>query len=211
MRIFYRPASDCCVSRIFDPFPNLLSMIGISVNRAVDRINSIIWSALHKKLESIGSFHDRIRSFRNRAKPATGANGRRCFRWLAFCLPGVLGLILVVQTCALPIPLAFLLISADADPMTMGCSKKTCCTPLCYLDKNGVHHCVHMHDESCARNLSTHDSDSVPILYSTAVVISGILECLPGFHQTGWILETPVLAETRDPGAPSPPPKQPPV
>jgi hypothetical protein len=131
----------------------------------------------------------------------------RLSHWQASFLSGLISLILVVQTCALPIPLAFLLISGDATPMNQGCSRKTCCTALCYLDKHGVHHCVHMHDESCNRGMSNHETDKIPILYSTAVTTPETLRLFPDFHPEGWITTAPDSAETHDPGTPAPPPK----
>ena len=123
-----------------------------------------------------------------------------------------LSLMLVVQTCALPIPLAFLLISADAEAMTKGCETETCCTPLCYLDKNGVHHCVHRpdaghHEDSCKCGVSTHDLSADPILHSTPGTLPRIEPLSPVLIRDGWISRTPVLAENHDPATPSPPPK----
>jgi hypothetical protein len=91
--------------------------------------------------------------------------------------------------------------------MNKGCSKKTCCTPLCYLDKNGVHHCVHMHDESCNRGMSNHETDKIPILYSTAVTTPDTLQLFPAFHPDGWVTMDLESAETHDPVTPAPPPK----
>jgi len=116
-------------------------------------------------------------------------------------------LVLVFQTCALPIPLAFLLISPNAKPMTAGCSQKTCCTALCYLDKKGIHHCVHMHDESCENNLSSHGVDPLPIIYSTAGTLDPVEHLFPVFDSNRFILQTKILAESNNPGIPSPPPK----
>ncbi len=39
--------------------------------------------------------------------------------------------------------------------MTKGCLKGSCCTSKCYLDKNGVHHCVHKSGDSCDCGLSS--------------------------------------------------------
>jgi len=114
---------------------------------------------------------------------------------------------LVFQTCALPIPLAFLLISPDAEAMTAGCSRKTCCTALCYLDKKGVHHCVHMHDESWENNVSSHAVDPLPIIYSTAVTFDPSEPLLPVLDFDSFMLPEKILAESNNPGIPSPPPK----
>ncbi len=134
-------------------------------------------------------------------------SGNALSRPLRLFASWTLCLLLVVQTCALPIPLAFLLISPDAEAMTAGCSKKTCCTALCYLDKKGVHHCVHMHDESCENNLSSHAVDPLPIIYSTAVTFDPVELFFPIFDLDSFILQTKILAESHKPAIPSPPPK----
>lgn len=128
-------------------------------------------------------------------------------------LSWLLSLILVVQTCALPIPLAFLLISPEAEAMTRGCAKKTCCTALCYLDKNGVHHCVHLqnehrhHADSCECGVAIHDQAVNLILHSTPGTIPETERPSLFLVQNGWISQTPVFAETHDPATPSPPPR----
>jgi hypothetical protein len=39
--------------------------------------------------------------------------------------------------------------------MTVGCAEASCCTSRCYLDENGVHHCVPNEGESCECGLSS--------------------------------------------------------
>jgi hypothetical protein len=133
-------------------------------------------------------------------------------RLSAYLVSSILSLVLAVQTCALPIPLAFLLISADAKSVTEGCEKETCCTALCYLDKDGVHHCVHLqnehkHGDSCKCEISTDDVDVNLILHYTPGTLPE-LEQPPSFLiPDGWISQRPVLAESHNPATPSPPPK----
>lgn len=39
--------------------------------------------------------------------------------------------------------------------MTVGCSEASCCTSRCYLDEDGVHHCVPAAGKSCGCGLSS--------------------------------------------------------
>jgi hypothetical protein len=119
----------------------------------------------------------------------------------------LLSLIIAVQTCTLPLPIVFLFVDASAKAMTEGCETKTCCTALCYLDKNGIHHCVHKHDESCGCDSLTHDSHISLILLSTIAVLPRLDKVCPTFLQTGWIHQTEDRIAAYNPATPSPPPK----
>ena len=44
--------------------------------------------------------------------------------------------------------------------MTVGCAEASCCTSRCYLDENGVHHCVPIEGESCECGLSSKSKSS---------------------------------------------------
>jgi hypothetical protein len=59
-----------------------------------------------------------------------------------------------------------------AGSMNVGCVKATCCTDKCYLDDNGVHHCVHDSGESCDCGLSSSSKtpDSVLIIEAATLV-----------------------------------------
>lgn len=113
----------------------------------------------------------------------------------------------MVQTCALPIPLAFLLVRADAGPVTEGCSKKTCCTSLCYVDKHGVHHCVHKHNESCGCRVSGDDVSNDTALLNPAVTAPETENLTPMLRQTGWVFRHVETVRVPDAAVPSPPPK----
>ncbi len=56
--------------------------------------------------------------------------------------------------------------AADPHAMTVGCAEASCCTARCYLDENGVHHCVPNEGASCDCGLSSKEaaSRSVPAL-----------------------------------------------
>jgi hypothetical protein len=119
----------------------------------------------------------------------------------------VLSLILLVQTCALPIPVAFLFISANAAAVTEGCETKTCCTALCYVDEHGVHHCVHKHSESCARGESSDEPDVNPVLLTTLATVPDIEYLVPSLDPIGWTFREADLKTERYPTKPTPPPK----
>ena len=118
----------------------------------------------------------------------------------------LLSLILIIQPCTLPIPLAFLLINPEAKAMTKGCDEKTCCTALCYVDKHGVHHCVHKHHDSCGCD-SLKNADLGPMLHNTPGTLPDIALLLPVLLPNGWISPIPDNTAGYKPETPSPPPK----
>ncbi|NLV31237.1 MAG: hypothetical protein GXY47_08780 [Acidobacteria bacterium] len=121
--------------------------------------------------------------------------------------PLLLGLMLLVETCALPIPAAFLLISADAAAVTDGCDTGSCCTALCYVDGHGVHHCVHKHGAGCGHGAEPEPSDSVSVLLMTLAVCPEAQPPLPGLESAGVVSRVRVLRASHDPAIPIPPPK----
>jgi hypothetical protein len=56
--------------------------------------------------------------------------------------------------------------AAEPDAMTVGCGEATCCSSRCYLDKDGVHHCVPRKNASCSCGLSSQERESgtLPLL-----------------------------------------------
>jgi hypothetical protein len=140
-------------------------------------------------------------------KPAVQIRARRPFLWPIRLLASLLNLALLVTTCSLPIPVAFLLVSADAAAVTEGCETKICCTALCYVDGNGVHHCVHKHSNSCKRGTSARESNINPILLTTLVTAPDSEEFMPALDPTGWILLQPEFQATQYPATLVPPPK----
>jgi hypothetical protein len=136
----------------------------------------------------------------------THPTGLPCLRQ-APLLSFLLSLTLLVQTSALPIPAAFLFISANAAAVTEGCDTKTCCTALCYVDEEGVHHCVHKHSDSCAGRTSDDGSDVNPVLLATLATAPETECLLPPLDPTGLVFHRSELETTRYPTKPSPPPK----
>ena len=128
--------------------------------------------------------------------------------WSAPFLSFLLSLTLLVQTCALPIPVAFLFISANAAAVTQGCETKTCCTALCYVDEHGVHHCVHKHRDSCTGRISADESDANPVLVTTLATEPETEYLLPSIDPIGWVFHKSEIETTHYPTKPSPPPKE---
>jgi hypothetical protein len=115
--------------------------------------------------------------------------------------------ILAAQTGALPIPVAFLLISKDALAVTAGCETKTCCTALCYVDKDGIHHCVHKHSDACASGSTTNESGLNTVLLTTLATAPDAGHLIPALHQIGWVFQRPELRTAFYPVKLPPPPK----
>ena len=120
------------------------------------------------------------------------------------CLYAIL---LFVQASALPMHLGFFLLPHHAKAMTEGCEKVTCCTALCYLDKHGIHHCVHLPGDSCGCGMSADECQVNPVLLSALVTLPAIEDWLPAFIPAGWIHSALHYFSSRMPDTPSPPPK----
>jgi hypothetical protein len=99
-----------------------------------------------------------------------------------------LDFILFFQAGALPVHLGFLLLPPNAKAVTQGCKKKTCCMALCYVDRHGIHHCVHRLGESCECGISSHDLDANPIFLSTVVTFPDCEGLLPDLIPNGWMV-----------------------
>ncbi len=113
------------------------------------------------------------------------------------------------QTAALPVHVGLMLLPPNTAAMTHGCDKGTCCTPLCFLDKRGVHHCVHMSaEDSCSCALSQEDCTVNPIFMSAIVILPRNMSLIPNFVPARWIFPVPNLYAGRDPATPTLPPKQ---
>jgi hypothetical protein len=119
----------------------------------------------------------------------------------------MLSLIIALHTCALPVPLVFLFVDAKAKAMTRGCVKGTCCTPLCYVDKHGVHHCVHMDDDSCNCGFSNNEVNIDPTWFLTFGIPPADKQELPALIPGEWIAQKSLLTANYEPAPPSPPPK----
>jgi hypothetical protein len=141
----------------------------------------------------------------SRPKPAQ-LGGRR-WKPPAPILALICAIILFSQAIALPVHIGLLLLPAHTAAMTHGCEKGTCCTPLCYLDKHGVHHCVHMSGDSCECGISTDDCTVNPIFLSAIVTIPNIDNLHPNSIPVPWIPPGQALLGGRETATPSPPPK----
>ncbi len=126
----------------------------------------------------------------------------------ALFMTWLLCILLLAQTSALPTYLGLFLLHGDAHPVTEGCKKGTCCTPLCYVDKYGSHHCVHKpNSDSCDCGMSANDEGANPTLPSTVVTLPATANLFPTFIPVGWVFQIPHLMTTHIPATPSPPPK----
>lgn len=119
----------------------------------------------------------------------------------------LLSMALLLQTCALPIPAAFLFISAHAAAVTEGCDTKTCCTALCYVDGHGIHHCKHKHNDACARGESPDESGVNTVLLTTLATAPDVEHVVPALTQVGRVFREPESRTAYYPANPSPPPK----
>jgi hypothetical protein len=119
----------------------------------------------------------------------------------------ILGLIIVAQAGGLPMQLGFMLLPKNAPAVTQGCKKGTCCTALCYVDKHGVHHCVHEHGDSCDCGQSTREADADQILISTPGTLPSTANCLPNLRPIGWVFHSFAFAASYRSATPFPPPK----
>ncbi len=117
--------------------------------------------------------------------------------------------ILFVQASALPTHIGLLLIPPNTAAMTHGCEKGTCCTPLCFLDKHGVHHCVHLTGDSCECGVSASDECTVnPVFLSAIIAFVHTEALLPDLIPARWNQTISILFIGREPAIPTPPPKR---
>jgi hypothetical protein len=114
---------------------------------------------------------------------------------------------LAAQASALPIRIGFAFLHGNEKPVTEGCERKTCCTALCYVDKHGVHHCVHRTDDSDQCGRSTNELKSNPEQPLPIAVLPKADCLIPVPIQAEWIPPAKVSVEIFDIAIPTPPPK----
>jgi hypothetical protein len=148
-----------------------------------------------------------LRSPKRRSRPKPVQPGGRRWKPPTPILPLICAIMLFTQASALPVHIGLILLPAHTAAMTHGCEKGTCCTPLCYLDKHGVHHCVHMSGDSCACGISTDDCTANPIFISAIVTLPNIDNLRPNSVPARWIPPVQAPFAGREPATPSPPPK----
>ena len=97
--------------------------------------------------------------------------------------------------------------AADPHAMTVSCATASCCTARCYLDGNGVHHCVPQDGTSCECGLSTgDDSDGCAPLLEIAA-LSSLDPYGPIENEIGWMPFSAPAAPSRTAAVPTPPPR----
>jgi len=145
---------------------------------------------------------------RRRTRPKLAQPGSRRLKPPAPMLTALFAFVVFVQASALPTHIGLLLIPLHTAAMTHGCEKGTCCTPLCYLDKHGAHHCVHMTGDSCECGVSAGDDCTVnPIFLSALVILCNTTPLPPDLVPARWNQIAPVFFTGREPAIPTPPPK----
>ena len=122
---------------------------------------------------------------------------------ITFCL------LLFLQMASLPLNPVFLFLDSHASPMTVHCGNKTCCTPFCYLDENGKHHCVHITQNPRGHEISvsTLQPDSGFLLISST--LPPACSFLPPLVACRWALVPVAFFGSFVTEPPSPPPKVP--
>jgi hypothetical protein len=99
--------------------------------------------------------------------------------------------------------------SGDLDPRAMhaGCATASCCKSRCYLDSNGVHHCVPEDGDSCECGLSARDeaADSIPLIEIAA--FAAVASFQPQDAETGEIVLSAADVAGREVATPAPPPR----
>jgi hypothetical protein len=153
-----------------------------------------------------GSVCDRL--LRRQSRPRLTQLRSRRFAPPALFLSLLMSIVLFSHTTALPICLGFYLLPGNAAAITKGCKKGTCCTPLCYLDKNGIHHCVHIpNGDSCECSQLANNPDVDPIPLSNIGILPDPDNLLPTLLPTGWVFQLHKCIVTHIPAVPFPPPK----
>jgi hypothetical protein len=90
---------------------------------------------------------------------------------------GLLTLLLYAfSSFSLPVRLAPEVFSSARAPvlpgaMTIGCPEASCCTSRCYLDEQGVHHCVPASGKSCGCGLSSGETSAGATLMADDAII----------------------------------------
>jgi hypothetical protein len=149
----------------------------------------------------------RLLSPRRRPRPKPAQPGGRRWKPPAPVLTTLVAVMLFAQASALPVHIGLLLLPPHTAAMTHGCDQGTCCTPLCFLDKHGIHHCVHMAGDSCDCAISTDDCTTNPVFLSAIVTAPNTGNLFPGLVPVRWIPRSQALFEGRTPATPTPPPK----
>jgi hypothetical protein len=138
--------------------------------------------------------------------------GKTTISWMHRCPGGLILAFYALASLAFPIRLAPSFFgagkhAADPNAMTVGCSEATCCSSKCYLDENGIHHCVPKAGESCECGLSSKEDSSGPAQIPEVATIPCRNCLLPDNTVAGQIALLPAPCETRDMVIPKPPPR----
>jgi len=140
---------------------------------------------------------------------------RRCLRGIGFVSKpqcAVTLLVYFLSALSLPVRLSpeiFASARAAGKPgaMTIGCPVAGCCTAKCYLDEDGVHHCVSETESSCGCELSCGDRICKPLLPVDAATPPSTDGFSPEFPLAGLAVSIPVTGASLDIPPVTPPPR----
>ncbi len=115
--------------------------------------------------------------------------------------------LLLLHSCALPIHMNYSIARAGAGAVTKGCKKGTCCTSRCYVDPQGVHHCVPKPGESCECGMSASDPETAPELASSSATLTDADSLQPMRVSSRYVIEFQSLFQDHDEFPSTPPPR----
>jgi hypothetical protein len=123
-----------------------------------------------------------------------------------------LGATMFCYGCCIPIQLvsdcgSWFVAASRSGVVSEGCDKGSCCTAYCFVDKNGVHHCVPRPGDSCKCGISSSNSAAKSILLLTVVALPELENLPPVFLPTTRIFESHRLFKNLDHSVPTPPPR----
>jgi hypothetical protein len=119
----------------------------------------------------------------------------------------LVGIVLLVHTSALPAHLRMFSLVHDSGAMTIGCEKGSCCTPFCYLDSHGKHHCVPAPGESCECGMSAKGSDVQVVSPATEATLTRPSFSLPFLVPCDNTVQSQIILQNADLSCPTPPPR----
>lgn len=166
------------------------------------------WRGIWRASVPVNTDPDCLLSPKRRSRPKSARSKSRWLKPPAPILSALFTLIVFMQASALPTHIGLLMIPFNTPAMTHGCEKGTCCTQLCYLDKHGTHHCVHMSGDSCECGVSDGDDCTAnPIFLSAVIVLFDTDALMPDLTPARWNQIVSIFFTGREPAIPIPPPK----
>jgi len=116
--------------------------------------------------------------------------------------------VVTAHASALPVHIGFAFVDPDTPAMTHGCDRETCCTALCYVDKEGTHHCIHGPTESCACGISEDYRHGQSLRLSTLGILQEAERNVPTLLTFDVLSPALSFIRARSNSVPTPPPRQ---